>query len=195
MDPQANGRVNGDEVDADGADHTRLDHLFPLVYEELRDVAHRQLLHERSAATLSTTALVHEAYLRLATDARVAQHGRAYFFAAAAQAMRRIVIDYARRRQRLKRGGGVAAIALTESLTLMNTPDIDVLDLDRGLVRLAALAERPSRVVECRFFGGLSVEDTALVLGVTTRTVKRDWAFARAWLFDYLRHPSPVEAP
>lgn len=191
MEPQANDRIGTTLVDADGADRTRLDRLFALVYDELREMAHLQIARERGEQTLSTTALVHEAYLRLARDDRVTAHGRAYFFAAAAQAMRRIVVDYARRRRRVKRGSGVTPLALTESMTVMGDPALEVLDLERGLGRLAEIAERPSRVVECRFYGGLSVDDTALTLGVTPRTVKRDWAFARAWLFDYLKRNPP----
>ena len=172
-----------------------LDQLLPVVYDELRTIAHRQLRLERNSETLSTTALVHEAYLRLANDSRVLANGRAYFFAAAARAMRQIVVDYARRRKRLKRGAGATMVSLDEAAAMMNGAEIDVLDIERGLGALASVAERPMRVVECRFYGGLSVEDTALALGVTARTVKRDWAFARAWLLDFLRHESAPSTP
>ena len=162
-----------------------------VVYDELRAIAHRKMLLERDRETLSTTALVHEAYLRLVNDGRVTSNGRAYFFAAAARAMRQIVVDYARRRRRLKRGAGVPTVVLNEATASATEPAIGVLDLERGLAALATVAESPMRVVECRFYGGLSVEDTALALGITARTVKRDWAFARAWLLDYLRRESP----
>jgi RNA polymerase sigma-70 factor, ECF subfamily len=168
----------------------RLDHLLSLIYEDLRAIAHRELGAGRSL-TLSTTVLVHEAYLRLADDTRVTARGRAYFFAAAGRAMRRIVVEHARRRLRLKRGGGVPLLTLDESIAVLDGAEIDALDLERGLSALAAIADRPARVVECRFFAGLSVDDTALALGVTGRTVKRDWAFARAWLFDFLHLQQP----
>lgn len=168
-----------------------IDRLLPAVYEELRGMAGKRLRMERGDLTMSPTELVHEAYLRLADETRVTARGRAYFFAAAAQAMRRIIVDHARRRGRLKRGGGEAPVTLDDDLALTGDAGIDVLELEDGLERLAALAERPARVVECRFYGGLSIDDTALTLGVTPRTVNRDWQFARAWLHDYMRGASP----
>ena len=164
-----------------------LDALRPLVYDELREMARRRLRVEHGAVTLSPTELVHEAWLRLAHPAGITERGRAYFFAAAAQAMRRIVVDYARRRRRDKRGGGRAAVTLDDALALADGGDEALLELDEALRQLATIAERPARVVECRFYGGLDIEETALALGVTTRTVNRDWAFARAWLYDHLR--------
>jgi RNA polymerase sigma factor (TIGR02999 family) len=164
-----------------------LDQLLPLVYEELRDIAARHLRGEHDVRTLSATELVHEAYLRMADVTRVTTRGRAYFFAAAAQAMRQIMVDHARRRRRLKRGGGERAITLAEGVALSDGYDVDLLDLERGLERLTEIAARAARVVECRFFGGLSIEDTALALDLTSRTVNRDWQFARAWLHDYLK--------
>ena len=163
-----------------------LDQLIPLVYQELRAIAHREL-PDHHDGTLSTTALVHEAYLRLSHDGRVTTRGRGYFFAAAALAMRRIVVDYARRQRRLKRGGGLRVVPLDDVPAEPDRAGIDVLDLEQGLLELASLAPRAAQVVECRFYGGLDVGDTALALGVTDRTIKRDWAFARAWLFDRLR--------
>ena len=169
----------------------QLDQLIPLVYQELRTIAHRQLFNDATDRTLSTTELVHEAYLRLSQDSRVTDRGREYFFAAAAQAMRRIVVDYVRRKRRMKRGGGIRLITLDEVPAARDDAGVDVIDLERGLSGLVAIAPRAAQVVECRFYGGLDVEQTALAVGVTTRTVKRDWSFARAWLFDYLqRHPS-----
>lgn len=165
-----------------------LDLLLPAVYAELHRMAERRLRHEHGAVTLSPTELVHEAYLRLAGSSRVTARGRAYFFAAAARAMRRIVVEYARRRGRLKRGGGRASVALADTVSITGTGEdaAELLDIEEGLERLEAVAERPARVVECRFYGGLTVEETALALGITPRTVNRDWAFARAWLYDHL---------
>ena len=163
-----------------------LDRLIPLVYQELRVIAHRELPDDPDR-TLSTTALVHEAYLRLSGDERVTSRGRGYFFAAASLAMRRIVVDYARRKSRLKRGGGLRLVPLDDVPVEPDGAGIDVLDLEQGLVELASIAPRAAQVVECRFYGGLDVAQTALAVGVTDRTIKRDWAFARAWLFDWLR--------
>ena len=192
-------RSAGDQVttillDAEIPPRSALDRLFAIVYDDLRAVAHRQLAGDQ-AHTLSTTALVHEMYVRLADDTRVTARGRAYFFAAAAHAMRRIVVEFARRRQRIKRGGDVQFVQLDDALAFGIGTQKEFLDLERGLTELARLSERSAQVVECRFFAGLTVEDTALALGVTARTVKRDWAFARAWLFDYLRGPQAGGAP
>lgn len=187
MKPSTADQVTTILLEAEGPSRETLDRLFPVIYEDLRAIAHRQLGAENEPQTLSTTALVHEAYLRLADSTRVTSRGRAYFFAAAAHAMRRIVVDYARRRRRIKRGGGARVMPLDEAVAPVLGADTDVLDLERGLTELAGLNARAATVVECRFFAGLTVEDTALALGVTARTVKRDWAFARAWLFDYLR--------
>lgn len=176
-------------LDVDGPSRAVLDRLLPIIYDDLCAIAHRQLGDAGEGRTLSTTALVHEAYMRLAADARVTTRGRGYFFAAAAHAMRRIVVEYARRRRRLKHGGGVQIVPLDESLASVAGNDADLLDLEQGLSELATLGQRAARVVECRFFAGLTIEETALALGVTPRTVKRDWAFARSWLFDYLHGP------
>jgi RNA polymerase sigma factor (TIGR02999 family) len=174
------------EVDGWEGDPPPLDRLVPLVYDELRAMASRRLRVDDAAITLAPTELVHEAYVRLANAAQVTARGRAYFFAAAAQAMRHIVVDHARRRRRLKRGGGQRAITLDSELVLGPGNQTDVLDLELGLDALGTIAERAAKVVECRFYGGLSIDDTALTLGVTARTVNRDWDFARAWLYDYL---------
>lgn len=160
--------------------------LLPLVYDELRRMARGRLRLERGDFTLSTTELVHEAWLRLGDSAQVAGRGRAYFFAAAAQAMRRIVVDHARKRRRIKRGGGRVAVTLDDDLAVTDAGGVDLLELEEALQQLALVAARPAQVVECRFFGGLSADDTAQALGVTRRTVHRDWAFARAWLHDHL---------
>ena len=153
--------------------------LVPLVYEELRALARLQLAGE-APATLSTTALVHEAFLRLVDSDRVITRGRAYFFGAAARAMRQILVDHARQRQSLRRAG--IAVTLRSELASIDAFAADVLDLDSVLEQLARLYPRQARVVECRFFAGLSIDETADVLGVSPRTVKGDWALARAWL-------------
>jgi RNA polymerase sigma factor (TIGR02999 family) len=169
-----------------------LDQLVSLVYDDLHAMAAGRLRASGADLTLSPTDLVHEAYVRLADSTRVTRRGRAYFFAAAARAMRRIMVDHVRRRSRLKRGGGERAITLDDAVAFGGGGPVDVLDLERGLERLYTIAARPVRVVECRFYGGLSIDDTALALGVTARTVNRDWQFARAWLYDYLK-PATAE--
>lgn len=168
-------------------DPARLDALLPLVYDELRGLAHRQLAGERAGHTLQTTALVHEAYVRLVDDTRVTRKGRAYFFGAAAQAMRQVLVDHARRHAARKRGGGARPVSLDAATLAVDEIADELLDLDRALVELAGRNPRHARVVECRFFGGLSVEETADALDVSPRTVKYDWALARAWLHDALR--------
>lgn len=171
-------------ADNEGADP--LDRLVPLVYDQLRDMAHRQLAGEFGARTLQTTALVHEAYLKVAGRANVTGRGRSYFFAAAARAMRQVLVDRARRRKADKRGGGVKVVTMDEQSSAVDAFAADVLDLDQALERLAERNVRHARVVECRFFGGLSVEETAAALEISPRTVKSDWALARAWLYDTL---------
>ena len=164
-----------------------VDLLVPVILDELRALAHRQLAREHGPISLQTTELVHEAYLRLADDARVTQLGRPYFFAAAAQAMRQVLVDAARRRKSQKRGAGAPVLSLDEHVAAIEGYAHELLDLDEALRRLEARNPRHARVVECRFFGGMSVEDTADALRVSPRTVKSDWALARAWLYDELR--------
>lgn len=164
--------------------------LLPVVYDELRRMARGRLRLERGDLTLSTTELVHEAWLRLGDNEDVAARGRSYFFAAASQAMRRIVVDHARRRRRLKRGGGRVAVTLDETVAAPAGGEVDLLELEDALQELARVAARSAQVVECRFFGGLSADETAQALGITPRTVHRDWAFARAWLYDHLTRNS-----
>ncbi|WP_412061280.1 ECF-type sigma factor [Rubrivirga sp. IMCC45206] len=176
---------------ADADDRAVADRLVPLVYEELRRMAHGQLARERRNATLDTTALVHEAYLKLVDQTRVPVRSRAYFFGAAARAMRQVLVDRARHRLRQKRGGRAVAVTLDEAHLAVDGLAADLLDLDAALDRLAALDPRAAHLVECRYFGGLSVEETADVLGVTTRTLRRDWATARAWLYRAL-HAAPA---
>jgi RNA polymerase sigma factor (TIGR02999 family) len=167
--------------------------LFERVYEELHRIARRQLGHERAGHTLSTTAVVHEAYFKLVGQTRVEWADRGHFFAVAARAMRRILLDYARRRRAAKRGGAERPVTLDEetlgdaalaTAAMAADERAEVLiALDEALARLAALDERQARVVECRFFGGLTEEETAHALGVTERTVRRDWVKAKAWLY------------
>jgi RNA polymerase sigma-70 factor, ECF subfamily len=175
---------------ADGRDGRAVfDQLLPLVYDELRRVAHRHLARERRQRTLSTTGLVHEAYLKLVDQTQVPVKSRAYFFAAAARAMRQVLVDGARRRGRLKRGAGEAPLNLDDFQVSVDDFAAELRDLDEALERLAALFPRQARVVECRFFAGLSVEETAEALDLAPRTVKRDWSLARAWLYRELRAP------
>jgi len=157
--------------------------LFTLVYAELRRIAGRQLRAERSGHTLCTTALVHEAWVELAKLDRIRWQSRSHFLALAAQAMRRVLIDYAVARRSEKRGGGRAPEPLANDafITVTERPD-DFIALDEALQRLAALNERHARIVECRFYGGMSIEETADALDISPATVKREWALARAWL-------------
>lgn len=163
-------------------DRQALDRLIPTVYEELRRIAHGQLGHERPGHTLNTTALVNETYLRLVNVDRVRWNGRAHFLAVAARVMRRVLIDYARARGRDKRGGDVVRVSLRDAVEVPADRGEDMADLDEALSRLEATNERQCRVVECRCFAGMSVEETAEALGTSPATVKRDWAFSRAWL-------------
>jgi RNA polymerase sigma factor (TIGR02999 family) len=157
--------------------------IAPLVYDELRRIAARKLRDERTSHTLSATALVHEAWLELNKLDRIKWQNRSHYLAVAAQAMRRILIDYAVGRSRQKRGGGQAPISLDgEVWAVAETRGEDLLALDEALERLASLNERQSRIVEYRFYGGLTVEETAEALSVSPATVKREWSTARAWL-------------
>ena len=160
----------------------RLRELFEIVYAELRRVAHRHLGGERVGHTLGTTGLVHEAYLELARLEHIQWPGRAYVLAAASQAMRRILIDYALARSTRKRGGGVANVPLDDAVAMAVSRSDTLLALDEALDRLAAMSPRSARVVECRFFGGMSIEETAEALATSPATVKREWGVARAYL-------------
>jgi RNA polymerase sigma factor (TIGR02999 family) len=171
-------------------DGAALDHLFPIVYDELRSIAHRRLMHERRGHTLNTTALVHEAYLKLVDLDQIRYQGRAHFFAVAAHAMRNILVSYAHRRNRKKRGGGRMPIPLDEVDVMTPAYASDLLSLNDALKQLEAVNERHGRVVECRFFGGMSVEETAEALDISPATVKRDWTMARAWLLRELKDES-----
>ena len=161
-----------------------MEEMFPLVYNELRRMAARKLRHERDGHTLCTTALVHEAWLELTKLNRIRWQSRTHFLAVAAQAMRRILIDYAVARRRKKRGSGHWVESLDEgnALAVVHERGDDLIALDEALQRLTVLSERQGRIVECRFFGGMSIEETAAALAVSPATVKREWATARAWL-------------
>jgi RNA polymerase sigma-70 factor, ECF subfamily len=164
-------------------DEAVVDRVFPIVYEELRRLAHRQLRGEADGRTLCTTALVHEAYLKLVDQTRSSWNNREHFVAVAAIAMRRIVVDHARRHRSVKRGGLLQRVPL-ESVELATDERADLLvAVDEALTRLASLDARQARVVECRFFGGMTEEDTATALGIGLRTAKRDWAKAKSWLY------------
>ena len=161
--------------------------LFPLVYDELRRIAHGQLGRERDGHTLDTSALVHEAYLKLVDQTRVQWVDRSHFLAVATQAMRRILVDYARRYASDKRGNAPRQVSLTDATLVVEERADLLLALDEALITLAKVDERLSRVVECRFFGGLTEDETAEVLGITARTVRRDWTKAKGWLHQVLQ--------
>ena len=168
------------------------DEVFPLVYAELRRIAAREMRREKPGRTLQTTALVHEAYLRLLKDASLSFENRAHFLGIAAHAMREILIEHARARTARKRGGGAVRLTLDDLVAPVPSPSIDVLALDEALERLARLDERHARVVELRYFGGLSVEETAVALELSPATVKRAWTIARAWLYRELGGSGPA---
>lgn len=159
-----------------------LDKLMPLVYEELRRLAHRQMRRERIDNTLQTTALVNEAYIRLIDYKRIRPQNRSHFFAIAAQAMRRILIERARSRKSAKRGSDAPKLSLEEAANLAESRDWEILALDEALSNLAAIDPRKSQIVELRYFGGLTIDETAEALGVSTPTVERDWHIAKLWL-------------
>jgi len=169
-------------------DRDALNALFPLIYDELSALAHQQRRMWHGDLTLNTTALVHEVYLKVVDQKRLPAESRAHFFGVAAKAMRHILCNYARDRSRQKRGGGAPHVLLEFASDLAAQLDFSedqsdtLAALDESLQELERIAERQARVVECRFFGGMSVEDTATALGISPRTVKRDWTFARAWL-------------
>ncbi|MCG3127766.1 MAG: hypothetical protein CHACPFDD_02638 [Phycisphaerae bacterium] len=159
-----------------------MEQLVPLVYDELRGLAQRVLRNERPDRTLGATALVNEAYLRLIDQKRVRWQHRAHFLAVAARLMRRILVDHARARRTAKRGGGQARVPLDDAVVVAEQQSGDLLALDEAMTRLAALDPPQARVVELRFFGGLTVEETAEVVGTSPATVKREWTLAKAWL-------------
>jgi len=163
-------------------DKESLDKLMPAVYDELRRQAARYLRREQPGHTLQTTALIHEAYVRLVDQHNVQWQNRAHFFGIAAQMMRRILVDHARTKKRAKRGGSDIRVSLDDATVAVKGQDLDVVAVDEALTRLAKIDEQQSRVVELRFFSGLTVEETAEVMGISPATVKRDWSMAKAWL-------------
>ena len=167
----------------------QLNDVAPLVYEELRRLAHSYMSGERPDHTLQTTALVNEAYLRLAERTNPHWQDRTHFFAGAARMMRHILVDHARRRQRVKRGSGAANVELTEAAALVQEQAEHVVDLNEALERLAQLDRRASQVVELKYFGGMSYDEIAEVLSISSITVRRDWEFAKAWLHKELATP------
>jgi RNA polymerase sigma-70 factor (ECF subfamily) len=167
---------------AENGDRESLDRLLPVIYDELRRVAANQLQRERAEHTLQPTALVHEAYLRLLEQREVNWQNRAHFFSIAAEMMRRILVNYAVQRNAQKRGDGATRLSLEEALSFSDEKDFDVVALDAALKHLAGYDETQARIVELRFFGGLTIEETADALGISDSTVKREWRMAKAWL-------------
>lgn len=167
------------------------DLLFPLVYNELRKIARAHLRRERADHTLQPTALVNEAYLRLVDQERVQWQGRAHFFGIASQMMRRILVDHARRKNAARRGAGAHKVTLDEAMLAGERRSVDLVALDDALQRLAELDPGQGRLVELRFFGGLTIEETAEVMEVSPATIKREWFTARAWLFRELQQGEP----
>jgi RNA polymerase sigma-70 factor (ECF subfamily) len=168
-----------------------LDQLMPLVYQELRTIAGRHLSRESIGHTLQSTALVHEAYMKLIGQRRVQWQNRAHFFGIAAQMMRRILVDHARHQRRDKRGGGATTLSLDEAIgAVQPEADLDLLALDEALTSLALIDPRGARIIELRFFSGLTIDETAAVLDISAGTVKREWSAARAWLYREVRPTS-----
>jgi RNA polymerase sigma factor (TIGR02999 family) len=165
-----------------GGNRDAVDDLMPLVYDELHKVAAQYLRKQRPDHTLQPTALVNEAYLKLIDISTVSWEDRAHFFAVASQTMRHVLVDHARGRNREKRGGGAQKVSLDEAVSFANSQEVDLLLLDDAMRELAAIDAQQSRIVELRFFGGLTVEETAVVLHISPATVKREWRIAKAWL-------------
>ncbi len=181
-------------LDWSEGDKAALDKLMPLVHEELRRLAHHYMGRERPGHTLQTTALVNEAYLRLIDQRSVHWQNRTHFFGIASQLMRRILVDHARARNYAKRGGGAHQVSLDEAMVVSPERAADVVALDDALSALAEIDERKRQIVEMRFFGGLSIEETAEVLGVSPGTVMRDWTLAKAWLHREINNKGTSEA-
>ncbi len=179
-------RYGDDERDA-------FDRLFPAVYDELRRIAHRHMQRERAGHTLGTTALVHECYLGLVDQTRTSWNDRAHFFAVASTAMRHLLIDYARRRTAQKRGGKRKRVTLDDAMVAAETEAAELISLDKALTALSEKHARMGRVVECRFFGGMTVEETAAALDASARTVERDWTRAKAYLRQALANDEATE--
>ena len=171
-------------------DKEALDKVMPLVYDELRRLARQQMRHERAGHTLQTTALVNEAYLRLVNQDRAQLQNRAHFFGVAARLMRRILVDHARSRHRLKRAGDAQKVSLDEAAKVAQGQDTELLAVHEALKKLETLNERMGRIVELRFFGGLSIKETAEVLKISSGTVMKDWTFAKAFMHEAISNES-----
>lgn len=180
--PLTQGEITALLVAWSDGERGALDQLMPLVYQELRKMAHNYLRRERSGHTLQTSDLVHEAYLKLINEREMNWQNRVHFFAVTAQMMRMVLVDYARRRNYAKRGGGARRAPFDEALAESNERALELIALDDALSALAAFDERKGRIAELRYFGGLSVEETAEALGIAPVTVMRDWRLAKAWL-------------
>ncbi|MGQ0641487.1 MAG: sigma-70 family RNA polymerase sigma factor [Gemmatimonadaceae bacterium] len=167
-------------------DTERRDKLVALVYDDLRRIAHGQRLRERDEHTLTTTAIVHETFLRLVDISRIEWQDRAHFFAVVATLMRNVLVDYARRHRSAKRGAGFKSVDLENAAAAIDAPTDVLIEIDNALTKLSDVDPRLARVVECRFFGGLQDEETAAALGVSVRTVRRDWTKAKGWLYQEL---------
>jgi RNA polymerase sigma factor (TIGR02999 family) len=176
--------------DWQNGDQGALDRLIPLVYSELRRIAARYLHSERAGHTLQTTALVHEAYLRLVDETRIQWQGRAHFFGVAATLIRNILVDHARAQKSAKRGAGVAKLSLEEAFAIPADNEADVLAVDDALHALSKIDPQQARIVELRFFAGLTIEETAEALAISPSTVKRDWILAKTWIYRALSQPA-----
>jgi RNA polymerase sigma factor (TIGR02999 family) len=174
-------------------DRESLDQLIPLVYQELRTIAGRFLRNERPGHTLQSTALVHEAFMRLIDQTRTDWQSRAHFFGVAATVIRNILVDHARARQTAKRGGPIPAISLDEALAFSKDRDVELIAVDDALLSLSRFDPQQSRIVELRFFAGLTIEETAEVLAISASTVKRDWILAKAWIYHTLSNTGQSE--
>jgi RNA polymerase sigma factor (TIGR02999 family) len=190
LDPASSGPITGLLLRWSEGDPAAREALIPLVYDELRRLARQCLASQRQDHTLQSTALVHEAYLRLVGRTSVHWQNRVHFYAVAAQLMRRILVDHARKQSAAKRGGNHLTLILDEAVALPKKRELDLIALDDALNELAELDQRQSHIVELRFFGGLSIEDSSHVLGISPATVKREWATARTWLYQQM---SPEE--
>ena len=191
MYPAPSTQINRLLADWGHGDQDAREALIPLVYEELRRLARRRLWRERPDHTLQSAALVNEAYLRLVRQEAPQWQNRTHFFGVAAQLMRHILVDHARKHLAAKRGAGAPRLSFDPEIALPQKPELDLVALDTALNKLAGLDPQQSRLIELRFFGGLSIEETALVLGISPATVKREWATARAWLQRELKKDAP----
>jgi len=191
MYPAPSTQINRLLADWGHGDQDAREALIPLVYEELRRLARRRLWRERPDHTLQSAALVNEAYLRLVRQEAPQWQKRTHFFGVAAQLMRHILVDHARKHLAAKRGAGAPRLSFDPEIALPQKPELDLVALDTALNKLAGLDPQQSRLIELRFFGGLSIEETALVLGISPATVKREWATARAWLQRELKKDAP----